>query len=629
MKESLKIGLDQIVEIGESLIDTKLLTCSICFCLCINSHQCRNKKCLKMFCYECIIQAKIQFKNCPFCRLNIDFKKVDGNIGLIYEKIMVICLEENSCKKKFSIEDYLYSHSKGLDTISKLLSCFNCKKTNKFLYSCKICFKYSCLTCETMKLCYNCKVTICLICVGDINNKYLQEVLCGICSCYCFYCCKDNILSEGKYVCSLCNKIICEKCYVVCDDCNLTICLDSDNCYRKKKENCEKCNNISVTQLYNKCIHEVIKTCSKCYQQCELKSRDTCGKIVTQNNKCKKCEKGICFRNCSIRCSNCKKIICKKCDEFCIQCKGNFCDSCIKKCISCSTFASCINCNISTLKSCTKCNELLCINCWNVCNYCVSVYCYKHISSCLECEENSCENHLINCLICKEKRKEESNFKKLCLKNCTLKCSFCENSSNIQCLKNIHPIVSSLNCGHNVCSKCVKLCSKCPNKVVKSCPLCIVDYYYYMCKQCKCYLCAVCSGYCKLCEELYCTSHICLNCKKSVNCQICLTLQIFKCLQCSDIIELSNELKIDGLIICSINCLEKFSLNKNLNYNKLCVKCSQMKKIDIKKIDNKLPCFQTNNTIQMEQKNKKLNEKKMRKESKKTDIGCSQACVIS
>ena len=74
MKESLKIGLDQIDEIGESLIDTKLLTCSICFCLCINSHQCRNKKCLKMFCYECIIQAKIQFKNCPFCRLNIDFK---------------------------------------------------------------------------------------------------------------------------------------------------------------------------------------------------------------------------------------------------------------------------------------------------------------------------------------------------------------------------------------------------------------------------------------------------------------------------------------------------------------------------------------------------------------------------
>ena len=54
-----------------------------------------------------------------------------------------------------------------------------------------------------------------------------------------------------------------------------------------------------------------------------------------------------------------------------------------------------------------------------------------------------------------------------------------------------------------------------------------------------------------------------------------------------------------------------------------------MKKIDIKKIDNKLPCFQTNNTIQMEQKNKKLNEKQIRKESKKTDIGCSQACVIS
>ena len=483
MLESLKIGLDQIVEIGDTLIEPKNLICSICFCLSIDSHQCRNKRCLKLFCYECIIQAKKKFKNCPFCRLGIEFKKAEGKLSIVYDKIKVICLEENICKEKFSIEDYFKLHSINNHLkLNKLLSCFACKKQNKYLNKCNICNNYSCLLCELLKLCINCKTNICMVCIGDSDNtKFNNDILCGICSCNCLICLKDNVYNEGKYICSLCKKIICEDCCVKCDDCGYNLCKDAQNCFREKKENCEICSNISVTQLYNKCIHEVLKSCVVCYSKCEGKTKDSCGGIIVKANNCAKCNKDICFRNCSVRCTNCKGLNCKKCVEFCVQCKASFCNNCVKKCFSCKTITSCISCNIETLKFCALCNEVLCINCWNICNYCLTNYCSKHTSTCINCEENCCEQHIVNCDKCKIYRKEDSNYKKLCMKNCTLKCSFCENSSNVLCEKNLHPVVSSLNCGHNVCTTCIKYCSKCPNKIVKSCPTCIRDYFYYFC----------------------------------------------------------------------------------------------------------------------------------------------------
>jgi len=612
MAESVKIGLDQIVEIGENLIEPKYLICSICFCLCIDSHQCRNKKCQKMFCLECIKVAKLKFSNCPFCRLSIEFKKMDEPLSSIYLKIKVICLEENTCKDRYSIEDFIKNHhikNKNL----KLLHCYLCKNSNKFLFKCKICSNTSCLTCEIMKLCFNCKVSICIVCVGDSQRLNNQEIICGICSSNCHDCSRNNVISEGKYICNLCNKIICESCSVVCDDCNMTLCKDSDNCFRKKRENCINCNDIKVSQLYNKCIHEVLKECDKCYGKCQVKSIEKCSKIVISNNKCNKCLKGLCLRNCSIRCFKCKMINCKKCVEFCVQCKENFCTDCLKRCSNCTTVVSCLNCDIQTLKSCSVCNDILCLNCWNVCNYCSTIYCAKHSFSCISCEESSCERHIINCKICKEIRKEESNFKKFCMKNCTLKCSFCDISSNVQCNKSNHALVSSLNCGHNVCTSCIKYCSKCPDKVVKSCPTCIIGYYYHHCKLCLSYLCAVCSG-----------------CKTSIKCQKCLIKLVYKCSNCEGIVQVYEEQKNDGLMVCSVNCLEKFSSTKKVKNTTKCVDCAKIvqEKVlinDKVHIINQVSPFHnvpSNNTIQKKEVNKHKENKKKEK------IGCVKTCVI-
>ena len=628
MADSIKIGLDQIVEIGENLIEPKNLICSICFCLCIDSHQCRNKKCQKMFCLECIKVAKLKFSNCPFCRLNIDFKKMDESVNLIYQKIKVVCLEENTCRGKYSIDEFIKSHSKNKNL--KLLHCYLCKTSNKFLFKCKICSNTSCLTCEIMKLCFNCKVSICLVCIGNSQVLNKQEIICGICSSSCQNCNKKKIISEGKYICNLCNKIICDNCYVICDDCNLTLCKDSDNCFRSKREKCENCNNIQVSQLYNKCIHEVLKECNKCYVKCQVKSNENCSNIVISNNKCNKCLKDLCLRNCSIRCFKCKYINCKKCVKFCIQCKENFCSDCIKTCSSCNTFVSCLNCDIQTLKSCSICNELLCLNCWNICNYCSTIYCSKHSFSCISCEENSCDKHIINCKTCKEIRKEESELK-FCMKNCTLKCSFCDISSNVKCNKSIHPIVSNLNCGHNVCTACIKYCSKCPDKVVKSCPTCIVGYYYHHCKLCLSYLCAVCSGFCNLCEELYCNNHICIYCKIFVKCQNCLIKSVYKCSDCDSILQIYEILKKDNLIICSLSCLEKFSYSKYVKYDKKCVNCSKNSQNNIVSNDKTQNIKQvyTNQHVPV---NYTINQKKevnRHKENKnKEKIGCVKSCVI-
>ena len=134
-----------------------------------------------------------------------------------------------------------------------------------------------------------------------------------------------------------------------------------------------------------------------------------------------------------------------------------------------------------------------------------------------------CEKHFHNCTCC-NKEKDHLQYKKLCLKNCTNKCSFCSNVTNTLCSVENHKknYVNNLNCNHNVCGECLKGCAKCKNVVV-SCPKCIVNYYFHKCKFCSFYLCNVCSRYCNNCEDNYCPYNKCINCNgmSTNNCSNC------------------------------------------------------------------------------------------------------------
>lgn len=138
-----------------------------------------------------------------------------------------------------------------------------------------------------------------------------------------------------------------------------------------------------------------------------------------------------------------------------------------------------------------------------------------------------CENHFHNCKEC-NKDKDEFNYKKLCLKNCSNQCTFCTNITNIRCSVENHNknYVTSLNCGHNVCRECLKGCFNCKNIAI-SCPQCIVNYYFHKCKFCNFYLCTVCSRYCPSCEDTYCPFNMCISCnRQSENiCSNCLNFE--------------------------------------------------------------------------------------------------------
>lgn len=306
--------------------------------------------------------------------------------------------------------------------------------------------------------------------------------------------------------------------------------------------------------------------------------------------KCKECDLEICIKDCSHKCKRCKELICENCCKLCKICKNIFCGSCSIFCDECPNtyFAEnqlvyCLNCEIDTIRQCQKkdCTKKLCLSCWNVCNQCDLILCSKdgHSLNCLNCEEKMCENHFHNCCKC-NKNKDDINYKKLCLKNCTNKCSFCDNINNNLCSVENHKdnYVTNLNCGHNVCRQCLRGCAKCKNIVV-SCPKCIVNYYFHKCKFCEFYLCNVCSRYCKNCEDNYCPFNKCVNCNKTSQdkCSNCINIEVGanskalkkigrnKCNQCCKSLESCE--KCAKKFICCEACYNGYKTNLKLKTN--------------------------------------------------------------
>ena len=593
----MQLGLESICSIkstylnnegAEEVIDPKRLLCSLCLCICFGSKQCKNKKCRKLFCDECYFKRKMNnYFQCPFCRMDCDVSIADAIILKTISSLQYYCNKSIECTNKYDVVD-LYTNHKHLHTgnhsnnnTNKCNICVSILNIN--FRKCALCNSKSCYTVISynplqtiiklnksqhtcMICCVQCQAAFCMKCVANENNLYsnisgnnpLQEYICQYCNIQCFYCYSD----EAHNYCHFCNKILCDKCQRKCEDCEYTHCKNESSCFLMKISSCTTCTDNYSRINYYTCKHKQILSCTLCFPKCAL-----C-KINLSITTCKRCSSAICTLTCSIKCAICREIMCNKCSLMCSICKKIICGSqaCSIKCSNClpnESIVSCIKCKTNTIRKCENklCKKRLCLNCWNVCNYCGTILCNEHSLYCANCEESMCSLHFHFCHKCSTNVEEDSKYKKLCLKHCTLSCSFCENVTNALCKKEVHinDMVNSCNCLHNVCNSCIKRCYKC-KKVVLMCMKCIVSYYFIHCKYCKSYLCNSCGKICPTCEEDYCDlEHKCLQCHRVMKgkCMWCFDKnRKTKCKECG--VKLDQCSKCKEMFICSRKCYEEY-----------------------------------------------------------------------
>lgn len=600
------IGIENIISIGEEIIEHDKLLCDICFCIVSDPVECQNKKCRKKFCSSCIQTANNQtlHKICPFCRSSNQISFVDDEIHKILDKAKLYC-PFSSCKSSIYLKD-VKSHFKK---DHQIINCNSCEKSisKEIFIKCSICNRNYCDKdkCQVkMITCFYCRLKICKACYikpksynsniidseyDFIKGKLLnEEILCQNCSVICTTC-KNK---EASIACQICLKIICnENCAKTLQigSYSINICKDEALCFSSLK--CNDCNKktFKITKILDKI--KILLNCKICRIKCNGQS---C--YLQFSNTCYICKNKTCIKCCSIKCSSCKNSICNCCNDKCLVCKEISCSKCTFKCDNCKDMNICYKCyykeNGISIKKCENCDIKLCFNCWNVCNTCKLIYCKKDINKCADCDEFSCTKHTFNCSECNVKTKSTI---KVCIKNCSNKCSFCDNISSNFCIKdrndskNVdnkiktseiinnskiskldnllinsksnHTFVQKLACNHNVCKKCIKYCGKCPkSKRLISCPQCVVSYYYFYCIYCQEYLCNNCSKFCKKCEEPYCTGCICRYCGIVSN----------KCNKCN----LSNSCKGCNVKFNPCNaCKKTFICSENcyINYKKRCV----------------------------------------------------------
>lgn len=555
-QNNFQIGLEQICSISSKLLlDPKQLICCICFCININPKQCINKKCNKIFCGKCYshLMAKSGTPQplCPFCRTLFDYRKVDENLLVSVASLNFYCANSISCTGQYSYNEMISKHNHKSNDL--YLKCQKCKRDNdwKFAIKCGLCQKYYCSSKERkncIRKCFKCLTPICYSCLkGD------DKILCGLCECKCSLCLK----TDANKICNLCKAALCSNCSENCETCNKTVCFNS-KCINASYS-CKKCSLIKPSSLYLSCLHQVRLKCNQCFSQCS-----SCFKN-TSDNKCSICSMSICSQTCTSKCKTCNRIICDQCTMKCLICKKTSCDQCSKWCYKCglnNSIVTCGKCCIGSniIRKCDKvsCIKNICINCWNVCNYCGIINCSNHSFNCSNCEESICNTHYSQCSKCK-KGNDKSHLVKCCLKNCTFKCNFCANESNALCRKENHSksLVGSYNCEHYVCLTCVKYCGKC-RVIVISCPKCIVNYYFSLCKYCNAYLCQSCSkDTCSKCDEaICCLVHKCKFCNKGIDPGICLNCLFqyrAKCFYCNKALKQSC-IKCNKTVICSLFC---------------------------------------------------------------------------
>ena len=578
----MSISLDNISYFKiKDIPDPKNLICCICYCLVNkNGKQCKNSKCLKIYCEDCCLKLKFQNIPCSYCRISKEYIGLDSSIINCLDNLLFYCIEFD-CKGQYTLEEYKlnHMHNNDLNDNKNSIKCKICEfimEKNPNYLVCNICNEKCCYRnleyipykisksvikkfldkkeiC--MKRCINCLLPVCNKCNIKYIKYKLNNFICEYCEITCFIC-NNNSLT----FCDLCHKSICENCMKIDSTNNLILC-NNDYESNNNKENIKK---YYVLEKYSKC------------PLCKNKIEDINDLVKCKEAKCE--NKFICYK-CSLFCNICKKIICKTCGLYCDQCPCN------------DSLVSCKLCNSNTIKKCFKenCNKKLCINCYNSCNKCNIILCDEHKNQCLSCEDVMCDNHFSICRIC-----DKEGYKKACLKKCTFKCSFCDNMNNELCNKKNHEknFVQKYNCEHYICLQCVKKCEIC-KKIVKSCLRCTVDYNFEYCQFCDKYKCFSCGNQCKKCEDYFCDyEHICdmcSGCIKKNTCLKCVNISRMKCLICKKNLRQCDDCK--KILVCSKECYLK-NKNKNKKYKEhlcqmfICDDCIKKNNVNINNISN-------------------------------------------
>lgn len=471
-----------------------------------------SKKCDNLKCSKVFCSECTGSMKCPECQIG---KLKNNSISSInLENLLFCCNKSIECKGEYKYEEILKNHShKNME----IIKCNKCKKNlNQSVncLKCQKCHKYFCYK----RLSYN---PLSATKENNIEN-------CGI------KCIKCN-----KQFCSLCsndqnNRMKCPECSNIINK--------NENINLNEINKCSICSNNKSWKNCNICNNNICFTCSN----------------ICENNSCKNI---ICI-NCSLLCNICKKIICQKCSIKCFSCPSN------------KSLISCINCNSDALIKCSmkNCNKKLCLNCLKYCNYCKEINCKEHSLSCANCSETICPFHWHMCKLCSITDKDYSK-NKLCLKNCTKKCQFCNNEINMFCKEENHPdnFIKQYECGHYICNQCIKKCDIC-KEPIKTCLECEKDNNFVNCRICDKCLCYDCSKKCTICGEHYCAElHKCYLCDKTINNDFCLNCDFnerIKCMICSK--NLYQCQKCSKMVICSYNCFSdhikiKPKVNKNFN----------------------------------------------------------------
>ena len=544
--------MNEICQIGKfKIVNINSIFCKSCNKIINNnSKKCQNFECKSFFCEEC--SNKNKKLECPKCKIG-KLKDYSINCFPNIEDLLFFCFKSNKCRGKYTLEEIQNNHS-HINT--QIIKCSNCNNnlnnTSNFLVcvQCKNYFyrkntNYNPLLCKEIKHSQKNCGTRCFKCFNPICNKCNKNkynyIICPECKFKCQICSKNN--AETK--CEICNKMICNTCIKQCKKCLICLCQKD---FKNKKE-CTK-HKIKLTDN-NKC-----KIC----------------KLNKFNEICSICNSNICSSNCLIICniSSCKNIICINCSLFCNICKNLICKNCSIQCLNCpknNSLISCINCKTDTIINCSmkNCTNKLCLGCIKYCNFCEEIYCSFHSLSCAKCSETICRFHWHICKKCTIKKDE-----KLCLKNCTYKCYYCNNEVNALCKEENHLLdfCKKFPCGHYVCNSCQKKCENC-QKVIQGCSECEVERNFVHCRLCNKNICFSCAKQCSKCNEFHCSEiHNCYLCGKIIKNSICPNCDFIsrsKCLVCSK--GLNQCESCFKKIICSSKCFYDY-IKKNHNNNK-------------------------------------------------------------
>ena len=535
-----------------------LLFCSQCNNLINieNSKKCDKKECSKIFCENCLNNLKLL--NCPFCKKG-ELKDNKSSLINNLEDIYFFCNKSIKCNKRYKYEEKIKNHSHKNNEIIKCNKCnqninqtaniLQCSKCNIFFCYKRLNYdpffqntsnKKSIINCGYK--CYKCNIPICSLC----NKNEYNNIICSKCDYICQICNKK----KSETICEVCNKMICSSCANICNKCSNTLCKNEkkENCFehKAKRNDTNKCN-ICLNKISgNSCSLCNNNICSSCTNLCE-------------NDFCKKL---ICI-NCSLFCNICKKLICKKCSIKCSSCPED------------KSLVSCIKCDCNAIIKCSvkNCTNKVCLNCLKYCNYCKEINCPSHSLSCANCLETICPFHWNICKKCTSKEDDISK-KKLCLKNCTKKCHYCNNEINLFCKEENHleNYIKQYKCKHWICNNCIKKCDIC-KETIKACMICENDSNFVHCKICNKKLCFYCAKKCNICGKKYCDEmHKCYFCSVRINNEICPYCDInerSKCSQCNKILNQCD--KCSKIIICSYKCFSeniKIKIKKNKIYNR-------------------------------------------------------------